>query len=427
MSAVPATVVHLPQPLRLRRVMHELNLSHAALRRAVNKAPGVHVSCETLRTLAATAQWPKRLSRQLLEAAVLDALREAGATDLQLADVFDVEPPPPPKPAREHHFKPRNAAQTRARLLTSLGLEAPQEEDIVLMPKQSLTPEARKAFELFTNPFDGEVTRAEEFFATGEIRYVREACWQAAVNARFVAVVGESGSGKTTILADLHERIRADRRPVVLIEPSVLGMEDSDVKGKTLKSADIQIAIIRTLDPLAPVPRNAENRTRQVARLLEESTQAGNQHLLVIEEAHAMPITTLNHLKRLHERMRLGRRPMLGILLLAHPELAAKLNRFDVREVRQRCEVVHLQPLDNALADYLAHRARVAGKELCDLITPDGIEELRARLTVQRGAANAPPISLLYPLAVNNFVTAAINVAADLGAPKVTRDVVRAV
>ena len=48
-----------------------------------------------------------------------------------------------------------------------------------------------------------------------------------------------------------------------------------------------------------------------------------------------LPIPTLKHLKRLHERMRMGRRPMLGILLLGHPELEDKLNRFDVREVSQ--------------------------------------------------------------------------------------------
>ena len=59
-------------------------------------------------------------------------------------------------------------------------------------------------------------------------------------------------------------------------------------------------------------------------RLLEESTQAGNQHVLVIEEAHGMPIPTINHMKRLHEQMRFGRKPMIGILLIGHPELATK-------------------------------------------------------------------------------------------------------
>jgi type II secretory pathway predicted ATPase ExeA len=35
-------------------------------------------------------------------------------------------------------------------------------------------------------------------------------------------------------------------------------------------------------------------------------------------------------------------------------------------------------------------------------------------------------VSLVYPLAVNNLVTAALNMAAELGEPLVTADVVRA-
>jgi type II secretory pathway predicted ATPase ExeA len=36
-------------------------------------------------------------------------------------------------------------------------------------------------------------------------------------------------------------------------------------------------------------------------------------------------------------------------------------------------------------------------------------------------------VSLLYPLNVNNWMAAALNTAADLGAPRVDRDVIRAV
>ena len=36
------------------------------------------------------------------------------------------------------------------------------------------------------------------------------------------------------------------------------------------------------------------------------------------------------------------------------------------------------------------------------------------------------PVSLLYPLNVNNWMVAALNTAAELGAPRIDRDVVRA-
>lgn len=296
----------------------------------------------------------------------------------------------------------------------------------MLLPKQTLTEAARKKFGLFTNPFDGEVTSDEEMFVNGEIRFVREAAWQAAVGGRFVAIVGESGAGKTTMLDDLKEQILKEHKPLVFIEPSVLGMEDSDTRGKSIKSAGIQTAIVMTLDPTEGVAQSDEKRARQVKRMLEESTTAGRSHLLVIEEAHSLPIPTLKHLKRLHERMRLGRRPMLGILLLGHPELEGKLNRFDVREVMQRCEVARLCPLGADLSAYLQFRANTVGRKVDEFITADGVDELRARLTVTPGDKSAP-VSLLYPLNVNNWMAAALNTAAGLGAPRVDRDVIRAV
>ena len=97
-----------------------------------------------------------------------------------------------------------------------------------------------------------------------------------------------------------------------------------------------------------------------------------------------------------------------------------------VREVMQRIEVARLPPLAADLAAYLQCRATAAGRKLDEFITPDGVDELRARLTVQ-GTGQAAPVSLLYPLNVNNWMAAALNTAADLGAPHVDRDVIRAV
>lgn len=372
-------------------------------------------------------EWPKRMTPESIKAhgERLEKLFAASAqvhgptarAAIALLMPDELRPPPPP---------PRRRPGPKTTPLTT-DTQTPDEEPPMLMAKQTLTPSARRVFGVFANPFDGEVQDESQMFTNGEIAYVREACMQAALGGRFVAVVSESGGGKTTMLQDLEARLQEDRRPVITIKPWVLGMEDSDTRGKTLKSADILHAIITTLDPLATPRQTLQARSDQARLALAKSTEAGYSHMLVIEEAHSLPEATLKHLKRLHE-MRMGRRPLLGILLLGQTELGMRLDprRASLREVTQRCEVVHLLPLDSDLRAYLDHRARAAGAELSRFIDDQGIDEIRARLTITRpGKAGA--ISLTYPLAVNNLMTAAMNLAAELGAPIVTRDIVRGV
>lgn len=387
-------------------------------------AAAAGISRTSMFMLLSKNRWPVRGDHEQIKAGITELMRERGATDEQLASLWHAHvsltparPPLPPAPATT-----RQPARAES-------VDEPKETD-VLLPKQTLSHAARKHFKCFANPFDGEVVDDSQMYTNGEIAYVREACLRAALGGRFVAIVSESGGGKTTIVGDLEARIERDHKPVIVIKPSVLGMEDSDTRGKTLKSADILAAIINALDSLAVIPQTLEARSKKVAKLLAASTEAGFQHLVVIEEAHCLPEPTLKHLKRLHE-LRLARKPMLGILLVAQPELALRLDpkRASLREVTQRCEVVHLLPLDADLKPYLEHRAKASGRELAEFIDDGGVEELRSRLTVKRPSHNGKTAatSLLYPLAVNNLLTAALNVAAELGAPAVTRDVVRAV
>lgn len=297
----------------------------------------------------------------------------------------------------------------------------------MLLPKQALSPQARRHFRLFTNPFDGEVQRDEHFFAGDDMRYVREAAWQCSQNGGFAAIVGESGAGKTTVLADLEARLLAEARGVIVIRPSVLGMEESNAKGQMLKSTDILHAVITTLQPEATVPQTLQARTVRAAKMLTSSAEAGAAHLLVIEEAHGLPDHTLKHLKRLHE-LRLGRRNLLGILLLAQPELKLRLanglRTGVLREVAQRVEIVELLPLDADLRGYLQCRADAAGAKLADLADDGAVEALRLRLTRK---TNTGAVSMCYPLAVNNMMTRALNMAAEIGAPLVTRDVITSI
>lgn len=307
-----------------------------------------------------------------------------------------------------------------------LDAATPLEEQLMLLRKQTLTPAAKSHFKLFKNIFTENIRSSSELFNNTDINYVRESMWQAAKgNSSFIAVVGQSGAGKTTLRRELNDRIERDREPVVVIEPYVLATEDNDIKGKTLKASHIAEAILAALAPSTNAKRSPEARFRQIHNLLKESSRAGHHHLLVIEEAHSLPIPTLKHLKRFIE-LENGYTPLLSIILIGQDELKIKLaeNNQEVREVVQRCEIVTLEPFtQTTLVDYLQHRCKAANRKLSDFIDESGLDAICTKLTRNVGRKNQHE-SLLYPLAVGNLITGAMNVAADLGVPVVTGDLV---
>jgi len=65
-------------------------------------------------------------------------------------------------------------------------------------------------------------------------------------------------------------------------------------------------------------------------------------------------------------------------------------------------------------------------RAFADFFEDAAVDAIRAKLAVGRPGDKGFR-SLLYPLAVNNLCTACLNEAAELGAPKVTADIVRGV
>ncbi|WP_296871382.1 AAA family ATPase [Tibeticola sp.] len=303
----------------------------------------------------------------------------------------------------------------------------PEQEDSMLLQHAALTQQAREHFGLPRNPFLDDVQTPEDVYQTPAIRYVRRALLDCALHHGFMAVVGESGAGKSTLARDLEERIFAEGRDIAVIRPFVLAMEENDSKGKTLKSSQIAEAVMRALDPTATVRSSPEARFAQVEAALKASARAGRRHLLLIEEAHCMPVATLKHLKRwveLTERMR----RLIGVALIAQPELKERFAHAgpELREVAQRCELVELPPLDNEVEGYLRHKFARFDLAYEKVFAPDAADAIRARLVhVPRGGNPARDArSTCYPLVVNNLVSRAMNEAARVGYPVVDAQVI---
>ncbi|EDS5484502.1 AAA family ATPase [Salmonella enterica subsp. enterica] len=301
------------------------------------------------------------------------------------------------------------------------------EEDSMLLKKQTLSQKARKAFNLFRNPFDDTAIQCtDDVFTTPDIRYVREAMYQTATHGGMLAVWGESGSGKSTLRRDLIDRLQRENSNIIVIEPYVLAMEDNDRTGKTLKAASIAEAILRSVSGERP-KQSPEARFAQVHKALKDSAgdDSHNGHVLIIEEAHSLPIPTLKHLKRFLE-LESGFKRLLSIILIGQQELCDKLSerRASVREVVQRCELIQLEPLNNDLDAFLAFKLTRAGKKPEEILDASAIPEIVSRMTTRDGKGNVVS-STLYPLAIGNLMIAAMNAAAEIGVPVVNGDIIK--
>lgn len=371
------------------------------------------VSSATVSLINKYDTWPVKPPKAILSARVLEFLRLRGAPPELISRALSPQDSPYTAPPPD------------------IPIHTPEELSMLLR-KHTLSREARAHFKIPRDPFTDEMTTEADVFISEDIRYVRSAMRQTARHGGMLAVVAESGGGKSTLRQDLIEWINTSGEPITVIEPYVLGMEDSEIKGRALKAADITGKVIRAVSPGARLRASTQDRAEQMHDILKQSAQIGRKHLLIIEEAHCLATPTLKHLKRFYE-LQDGFKKLLSIILVGQTELEWKLSEHnpEVREVVQRCEMVHLPPLDNHVEGYLRHKFGRIEVQYEALFEGDAVDEIRNRLRTSvtetvRGTRTTKALSLCHPLAVNNLVTAALNQAARIGAPKVNAALISA-
>lgn len=377
-------------------------------------AAQAQISRSAMSRLVNHGEWPRRQEQATLRSKLHRFLQESGVSERELVAELPVDD-----------------AQKNTGVVTAITTPAHPNgnpnvlEELMLLRNEALSPATLRHFKMAGNPFVDDVNSPDDVFLGREYRYTFNRMLDVATHGGFIAVVGESGSGKSTLRELLEERSKEDGR-FILVQPYVLAMEDNDAKGKTLKSASIAESIIRTLVPHESPKRSADARFRQVHELLKKSAQSGVKHVLVIEEAHCLPIPTLKHLKRFRE-LKDGMRPLLGVILIGQPELKHRLSEQnpEVREVVQRCELGELYPLDGELEQYLKHKFKRVDVDLNSVLEPDVFDAIRTRLIYRPRGSNAQESrSICYPLVVNNLICRAMNYAAKIAAPKVNGEVI---
>ncbi len=181
-----------------------------------------------------------------------------------------------------------------------------------------------------------------------------------------IKVTGEVGSGKTMLCRMLLEKVSQHKVEAVYLANPSLSRDEllhalADGLGLNLEGQRVNI-IMQTLQ-----------------NLLEEKSQQGIRVVVLVDEAHAMPLDTLEELRLLYN-LQIGDHKLIQIVLFGQPELNAKLNQPNMRQLKDR--IVHhfnMLPLSkNIIESYLLFRMRIAGYRGPNVFSPATVNLINA-------------------------------------------------
>ncbi|RSZ60092.1 AAA family ATPase [Massilia atriviolacea] len=205
-----------------------------------------------------------------------------------------------------------------------------------------------KHFGLHQSPFG--ITPNPAFFYAGNTRgEILDALLYAVEHGEgIVKVTGEVGSGKTMLCRMLEHQLPKRIDVIYLANP-------------TLKNTEVAYAIAGELE-LDVSGKRIDEVTRLLQADLIARHSAGRQVVLLVEEAQAMPLATLEEV-RLFSNLETARHKLLQIVLFGQPELDEHLDLPGMRQFKERIThhfVVPAMPPD-VIPDFLAFRLHAAG------------------------------------------------------------------
>jgi type II secretory pathway predicted ATPase ExeA len=203
-------------------------------------------------------------------------------------------------------------------------------------------------FGLNESPFG--ITPNPAFFYAGNTRgEILDALIYALTHGEgIVKVSGEVGSGKTMLCRMLERQLPQNMDVIYLVNPS-------------LSPAEVVYAIAAEL-----AIDTAGKRTDEVLRLLHslliDRHGTGRQVVLLVEEAQAMPLETLEEI-RLLTNLETAHHKLLQIVLFGQPELDDSLDLPRMRQLKERItESFSVPPMaPELIGEFLAFRLRAAG------------------------------------------------------------------
>ena len=166
----------------------------------------------------------------------------------------------------------------------------------------------------------------------------------------FVVVTGDIGAGKTTLMGHLLETIDTQDLHVVQIVSTAIDAAD------LLRTVATQLGV----DPAGLAKAQL---LTAIERGLHAVARTGRRTLVVVDEAQALPVETLEELRML-SNFQAGGHALTQIVLMGQPEFRDRLHGSDrLEQLRQRVIAIHhLDPMgEDEVADYVAHRLSLVG------------------------------------------------------------------
>jgi putative secretion ATPase (PEP-CTERM system associated) len=165
----------------------------------------------------------------------------------------------------------------------------------------------------------------------------------------FMVVSGDVGTGKTTIIRSLLERLDDSKIKTAIILNPLLEIDD------LLKS------ILEDFG-LSPEKSSKKELIDQLNSFLLALNREGGKAVVIIDESQNLAPDLLEELRSL-SNLETDQEKLLQIVLIGQLELWNKLNRPNLRQLKQRISVNYrLEPLSlKEMKDYISHRLSIAG------------------------------------------------------------------
>jgi type II secretory pathway predicted ATPase ExeA len=218
-------------------------------------------------------------------------------------------------------------------------------------------------FGLTRAPFTKELAASDLFNAAPIADAVTRL--RAAVESRTSAVLtGDSGVGKTCVLRGLEASLNPARF-------RLLYLHHANVSSRDFYR---QVSMLLGLEPKS----HPSAMFRQIQAHMEELADQQKIHpVLLLDEAQ---LVSLSMLEQLHILLnfRMDSASFLSVVLVGLPELKERLGRNVLSSLSTRLPTrVHLEPLAvDDVADYIAHRMRVAGATV-EVFSRDAVLSIR--------------------------------------------------